>query len=92
MLNFVVHRFFANAEFARGETTATVASDERFEKSRSFDLRKRQTGEAERRRRRKVAAFVRTEGSGEERRRLDGRRKGVVGDGNARSVGACVAR
>ena len=92
LLNFVVHRFFANAEFARGESTATVASDERFEKSRSFDLRKRQTGEAERRRRRKVGAFARTEGNGEKRRRFDGRRKSVVGDGNARFVVGCVAR
>lgn len=41
LLNFVVHRFLANAEFTRGETTATVASDERFEKSEPFDLRQR---------------------------------------------------
>lgn len=92
LFDFVVHRFFANAEFARGESTATVASDERFEKCEPFDLRQRQTGESERRRRRGVGATGRAERNRKRTRRLDGRRKRNVGDGNARAVGVCVAR
>ena len=92
LLDFVVHRFFANAEFARGESTTAVASDERFEESEPFDLRQRQSGEAERRRRRNVGATGRAKRNGKRTRRLDGSRKGNVGDRNARFVGACVAR
>ena len=92
LFDFIVHRFFANAEFARGETTATVASDESFKESESFDLRQRQTGETERRRSRKVGASGRSKRSGKRPRRLGGRRERNVGDGNARIVGACVAR
>ena len=80
LLDFVVHRFFANAEFSRGKSTATVASDERFEKSETFDLRQRQPGEAERRRGRNVGATGRAEGNGKRARRRDGRRKRNVGD------------
>ncbi len=91
LFDFVVHRFFANAEFARGETTTTVASDERFEESEAFDLRQRQTGESERRRRRKLGATGRAERNGKRTRRRNGRRKGNVGDRNARFVDVCVA-
>lgn len=45
LLDFVVHCFFAYAEFAGRESTTTSAGDERFEKSEPFDLRQRQTGE-----------------------------------------------
>ncbi len=92
LLDFVVHRFFANAEFARGETTATVASDERFEKSEAFDLRQRQSGESERRRRRNLGATGRAKRNGKRTRRRDGRREGKVGDRNVRLVVGRVAR
>ena len=92
LFDFIVHRFFANAEFARGETTATVASDERFEKSEAFDLRQRQPGESERRRRRNVGATGRAERNGKRTRRRDGSRKGNVGDRNARFAVGRVAR
>lgn len=91
LLDFVVHRFLANAEFTRGETTATVASDERFEESEPFDLRQRQSGETERRRRRNVGATGRAERNGERTRRV-GRRQRNVGDRNAGFAVSRVAR
>ena len=91
LFDFVVHRFFANAEFARGETTATVASDERFEESESFYFRQRQSERRRRRRRRKVDASGRARRSGERTRRFDGGRKRNVGDRDARVVAGRVA-
>lgn len=91
LLDFVVHRFFANAEFSRRESTTAVASDEGFEEGEPFDLRQRQPGESERRRR-NVGATGRAKRNGKRTRRLERRRKGNVGDRNARFVGVCVAR